>query len=176
MSNPMVQINALRERLPEAAKDMRLNLQTVLSESSLSEEQVWGVAASCAIASRNADLIRAVLEDAAASASPATLEDARAAAVIMGMNNVYYRFRHMIGKEDYSTRPARLRMNYLARPQSSKADFELYCLAVSAINGCESCVRSHEQTVLGAGLSMDQVHDAVRIASVMHATAIALEM
>jgi alkyl hydroperoxide reductase subunit D len=92
------------------------------------------------------------------------------------MNNVYYRFRHMVGKQGYERMPARLRMQRLAQPATSKADFELLCLAVSAVNGCEACVRSHEAVVTEAGLTPEQVNDAVRIAAVVHAAAVAHEM
>jgi alkyl hydroperoxide reductase subunit D len=94
----------------------------------------------------------------------------------MAMNNVYYRFRHQIGKESYSQKPARLRMTKLAKPATNKADLELFSLAVSAINGCEACVQSHEKVVLEAGLTEEQVHDAVRIAATMHGAAVALEL
>ena len=67
-------------------------------------------------------------------------------------------------------------MNWIGKPMSNKTDFELFCLAVSAINGCETCVRSHEQVVTAGGLSEDQVHDAVRIAATIQATAVSLEM
>jgi len=70
----------------------------------------------------------------------------------------------------------RLRMNRLAKPATSKLDLELFCLAVSVINGCESCLRAHEKVVLEGGLGEDQVHDAVRIAAVVHAAALALEI
>ncbi|HYO73244.1 MAG TPA: carboxymuconolactone decarboxylase family protein, partial [Archangium sp.] len=103
------------------------------------------------------------------------IEDARAAASLMAMNNVYYRFRHMVGKESYSTKRAGLRMNRLMQVLTNKVDFELVCLAVSAINGCETCVQAHEKVVIEGGLSEDQVHDAVRIASVVHAAAVGLE-
>jgi alkyl hydroperoxide reductase subunit D len=93
----------------------------------------------------------------------------------MAMNNVYYRFRHIVGKPSYGEKAARLRMNRLAQPAGSKVDFELYALAVSAINGCEACVQAHEHTVIGGGLTEDHVHDAVRIAAV-NAAAVALEM
>lgn len=169
-------INAIREQLPETAKDMKLNLSSVLGEGSLNTDQLWGTAVACAIAARNDELSAAVLADAlAAGISEAALDDARAAATIMGMNNVLYRFRHFIGKEAYQSKPARLRMNYIARPKSNKADFELFCLAVSAINGCQSCVNSHEEAVLAGGLTEDHVFDAVRIAAVLHGTAISLE-
>jgi alkyl hydroperoxide reductase subunit D len=94
----------------------------------------------------------------------------------MAMNNVYYRFRHMVGKPSYEAKPARLRMQRIAKPATNKADFELFCLAVSAINGCEVCIRSHEAVVIDGGLTEDQVVDAVRIAAVVNAAAVALEL
>ncbi len=167
---------ALRQKLPEAAKDIRTNLQSVLGGSSLTPSQTWGVALACAISARNAQLTEAVLADATALAGPAVADDARAAAAIMGMNNVYYRFRHMIGKPGYSQRPPRLRMSRISQPATSRTDFELFCLAVSALAGCEVCLKAHEQAVLEGGLNEDQVHDAVRLAATINAAAIALEM
>jgi alkyl hydroperoxide reductase subunit D len=67
-------------------------------------------------------------------------------------------------------------MQRIAKPATNKPDFELFCLSVSAINGCEMCIRSHEAVVIEGGLSEDQVHDAVRIAAVVHAAAVALEL
>ena len=82
----------------------------------------------------------------------------------------------MIAKESYERMPARLRMQRIAKPATNKADFELFCLAVSAINGCEMCIRSHEEGVLGGGLSEEKVQDAVRIAAVMFGAAVGLEL
>jgi alkyl hydroperoxide reductase subunit D len=169
-------LDRLRETFPDAAKDIRVNVQTVLGQSSLSEAQKWGIAYATALAARNPALRDAVREDAAAVVDAAVLEDARAAAVLMGMNNVYYRFRHMIGKPEYADKPARLRMQRLAQVATNKVDFELFCLAVSAVNGCEQCLQSHERVVLEGGLSEDHVNDAVRIASTMAAAAVALEL
>ena len=103
------------------------------------------------------------------------VEDALAAASLMAMNNVYYRFRHLAGKPSYSEKPARLRMNRIAKPATPRADFELVCLAVSAVNGCEACIQAHEKAVLEGGLTEDHVHDAVRIAAVVRAAATALD-
>jgi alkyl hydroperoxide reductase subunit D len=173
----MQAIEALKIRFPESAKDSKLNISSVLTSGSLSNDQKWGVAIASAIAARYPGLSKAVLDDArAAGVAEATIEDAKAAATLMAMNNVYYRFRHMIGKESYSTKPARLRMNRLVQPASNKIDLELYSLAVSAINGCEMCLQAHEKVVLDGGLTEEQVHDAVRIASVIHASAVALEL
>ena len=134
------------------------------------------MAIASAIATRNERLRDAILHDARADVGPEVIDDALAAAALMAMNNVYYRFRHMVGKESYSQMPARLRMQRIARPATNKTDFELFCLAVSAINGCEMCVRSHEDVVVKGGLSEDQVHDAIRIAATINATALSLEL
>ncbi len=172
----MIAVEEVRATLPDAAKDIRLNLQSVLESGALNDAQKWGVALACAIAARNPRLRDAVLQDALAKAGDAVVEDAKASAVLMAMNNVYYRFRHMVGKPAYSQKPARLRMQRIAQPLTNKVDFELFCLAVSAINGCEACVRAHEQVVIEGGLSEEQVHDAVRIAAVVNAAAVALEV
>jgi lipoyl-dependent peroxiredoxin subunit D len=173
----MASLEVVRSELADAHKDTRLNLQAVLEGGSLTPEQRWGVAVGSAYAARNERLKEAMINEAKkalANAEP-VLEDARAAASLMGMNNVYYRFRHMIGKESYSAKRPGLRMNRMAQVLTNKVDFELVCLAISAINGCEMCVQSHEKVVLEGGLSEDQVHDAVRIASVIHAAAVGLE-
>ena len=169
-------VEELRASIPEAAKDIRLNLQSVLQPGALSPAQRWGVAIASAVATRNARLRDALLHDARAEVGADVIDDALAAAALMAMNNVYYRFRHMIGKESYSQMPARLRMQRIVKPASNKVDFELFCLAVSAINGCEMCLRSHEDVVIKGGLSEDQVHDAVRIAATVNAAALAIEL
>jgi alkyl hydroperoxide reductase subunit D len=172
----MERIEQLRATFPEPARDVKLNLQSVFQSSSLGPAQLWGTAVASAAASRHPALAAAVLADARERVDEAVVADALAAAALMSMNNVYYRFRHMIGKESYSQKPARLRMNWIGKPQGSKADFELFCLAVSAINGCEACVRSHEEVVLKGELTEEQVHDAVRVASTIHAAAVSLEI
>jgi alkyl hydroperoxide reductase subunit D len=171
----METLASLREQLPEAAKDIKLNLQTVLSGGPLSMAQRWGVVVAAALTSRHPELSRVLVQEARKQAGDAVVEDAVAAAALMGMNNVFYRFRHRIGKEEYSEKPARLRMNRLAKPATNRADFELFSLAVSAINDCETCVRAHEQAVIEAGISTDAVLDAVRIAATVHGAAVALD-
>ena len=172
----MEHTEAVREAIPEVARDIKLNLQSVLQGGTLTPAQRWGVAVACAAAARNPKLLEAVVADARGEVDAAVVEDGLAAAAIMGMNNVYYRFRHLVGKPVYSEKPARLRMNRLVKPATNKPDFELFSLAVSAINGCESCIRSHEQVVLEGGITEDQVHDAVRIAATVQAAAVALEL
>jgi len=168
-------LEQLRGAIPDAAKDIRLNLQAVLRGGALSEAQRWGVAAAAAVAARHARLREAVLAAALTAAGTDVVGDAEAAAALMAMNNVYYRFRHMVGKPIYGEKPAGLRMNRLMQPATNRTDFELMALAVSAINGCEMCVRAHEKTVTDGGLTPDHVNDAVRIAATIYATAVALE-
>lgn len=170
-------MDALRElvaALPDAAKDIRLNLPAVLQQSSLTPAQKWGTALAVALACRSPALVRAIHADAGAELTPQVAADAQAAAALMAMNNVFYRFRHMVEKPEYGQLPARLRMQRLAAPAGDKLDLELFALAVSAVNGCATCVAAHERVVTDGGLTAAHVHDAVRIAAVLHAAAVAL--
>ena len=172
----MSAVEDLRDSIPEPARDIKLNLQSVLQAESLTAAQRWGVAIASAVAARSPRLRDAILLDARTVVGEEVIDDALAAASLMAMNNVYYRFRHTIAKETYAQKPARLRMQRIAKPVTNKADFELFCLAVSAINGCEMCVRSHEDAVIKGGLTEDQVHDAVRIAATVNAAAVAIDL
>ncbi len=171
----MQNLDTLRDQLPDAAKDLRINLQTVLTGTTLTAAQTWGTALAGAFFLRHPELREAVLADArAAGVADTTIDDARAAASIMGMNTIFYRFRHMVGKPSYGQRPARLRMQRMAQPTSTKADFELMSIACAVLAGCEMCVKSHEASILQHGLTEDHVQDAVRIAAVLHGVAIGL--
>lgn len=172
----MSPLDRIRDAIPDAARDVRLNLASVLQAGALSDAQRWGVAVASAASARSPALLDAVVAEARARGLDGAAEDGLAAAALMAMNNVYYRFRHMVGKAAYSEKPARLRMGRLAQPATSRIDLELFSLAASAINGCEACVRAHEDVVVKGGLGEDAVHDAVRIAAVVHAAAVALEL
>ncbi len=173
----MPAIETLRERLPEELKDLRLNLPSVLSGEQLPGGQALGVAAAAARFARSGELVAAIESDLRAGhpdEAEALLADAVAAAGLMGMNTVYYRFRHMIGKESYNSRPARLRMQRLAPPAPDKPTLELMSLACAAIAGCEACIRNHEGSLVGLGISEEACHDAVRIAAVISGVAVGL--
>ena len=165
----------LKDRLPEYAKDLKLNLGSLAAETLLSEAQKAGTFIAAAMTARNAQVTRAVVAEFGHKLDPAALNAARAAAAIMGMNNVYYRFLHLVENDEYSKLPARLRMNVIAVPGTARADFELWCLAVSAVNGCGKCITAHEKVVREAGMSIEQIQAAVRIASVVHAVAATLD-
>ncbi len=174
----MTSLDTIRDSLPDYARDLRLNLGSVLTPTGapgLTERQIWAVALAAAIASRHVPLARDLEALAAAHLSPADLNAARAAAAVMGMNNIYYRFLHLVEDAEYQQMPARLRMNVLGNPGIEKADFELLSLAVSAINGCGTCVASHERQLRQHGLSREAVQSAVRIAATIHAVAGVLE-
>ena len=170
---PLAALEAFAEPFPDAARDLRLNLTAVLRESSLDERTRFAVALASALASGSRPIAGAVERVGTGVLDDAARDDAKAAVALMAMNNVFYRFRHMIGKPSYSAMPARLRMQRIAKPRMGKAEFELLCLAVSAIEGCETCVRSHEESVLAAGMTEENVLDAVRIAAVVRGSSAA---
>ena len=169
-------LDRIKAALPEWARDLKLNLAAIAASTELSPRLAWGTALASAVAARNAALIEAIGADAAAHLDDAAARAARAAAAIMGMNNVYYRFLHFTeGRDDYAKLPARLRMQVIGNPGVPKLDFELWCLAASAINGCANCVRAHEQVVRDGGMTAAMVQDAVRIAAIVHGAAVALD-
>ncbi len=167
-------MDTLSDRIPDYARDLRLNLSTVLTPQGapgLSPSQLWMTAFASAIASRNAELARVIEAEASTKLSTAEIEAARSAAAIMGMNNVYYRFLHLVEDDEYAKLPAKLRMNVIGNPGIAKADFELISLAVSAVNGCGKCVTAHERVLRQHEVGREAVQSAVRIASVIHAVA-----
>jgi alkyl hydroperoxide reductase subunit D len=166
---------AIKDRLPDYARDLKLNLAAIGAPGELSPAQAWGTALAAAVASRNPALLAAITADAAPHLDAAGARAARGAAAIMGMNNIYYRFTHFVDDSDYAKLPARLRMQLLGNPGVPALDFELWCLAVSAINGCAACVRSHDQVVRQKGATTGMVQDAVRIAAIVHAVAVVLD-
>jgi alkyl hydroperoxide reductase subunit D len=168
-------LDQLRESLPDYAKDIRLNLGTLASESALSEQQKYGAFLASALASRNAAVTKAIAAWTEDKLSPEATTAAKAAAAIMAMNNVYYRSTHLMKAEEYAKMPAKLRMNVIGAPGVDKLDFELWSLAVSAVNGCGMCLDAHEKVVRKGGLSADQVQTALRIAAAVHAAAAVLD-
>ena len=171
-------LDLIRDAIPDYARDLKLNLGSVLTEAGapgLTERQIWAVALASAIASRNVAFTRALESAAGEHLDAAHLQAARAAAAIMGMNNIYYRFLHLVEDDEYQAMPARLRMNILANPGIDKLDFELLSLAVSAVNGCGLCISSHEKKLRGHGYTREMIQSAVRIAATVHAVAGVLE-
>jgi alkyl hydroperoxide reductase subunit D len=168
-------LDALKQRLPDHARDLRINLGIITSSTALTPQQAWGTALAAAVTARSPEVVDAIAAEGAPHLSIEAVAAARGAGAIMGMNNVYYRFLHVIDDPEYARIPARLRMQIIGKPNVDHLDFELWCLAASAITGCEACVRSHERSVREKGGTREQVQDAVRIAAVVHAIALTLD-
>ena len=171
-------LSELRNTLPDYAKDLKLNLDSVLSETGatgLDGKQVRAIALASGIAARHAPLVAALEIFAAEQLTPEQIQGAKAASAMMAMNNVYYRATHLIHNDEYGQLRAGLRMNVIANPGLDKVTFELACLAVSAINGCGACMDSHERVVREHDVSAQGVQSALKIAAVVHAVAVTLE-
>jgi alkyl hydroperoxide reductase subunit D len=168
-------LETLGASLPPYARDLKLNLSSLANDTTLSPAQKAGTFIATALAARNETVARTMIDAFGPQLSPEEREAAHAAAAIMGMNKIYYRFVHLAAASDYKTMPAKLRMNVIAKPGAAKADFELWSLAVSAINGCGMCIDSHEKVLREHGVTAEQIQTAVRIASVVHAIAVAQE-
>ncbi len=159
--------SVLGDRSTAIARDLRLNLTRLLEEGALSKNEAAFTLLATASSVEYTELsqfARSLLSEL--GSTPEQIQEAAESAAIMGMLNTYYRFRHMVGKdEDYKT--AGLRMTALAKPILGKEQFEMLALAVSAINGCEMCIKSHEKVLRDHGISADKIHDLARIAAVV---------
>jgi lipoyl-dependent peroxiredoxin subunit D len=164
-------LNAIKERMPEHAKDIRLNLDGVIARSSLAPEDAIGVALAAAFAAGSKPLVDAFK----ANIPPAEGYAALTAATLMGMNNVWYPFVEMADDAELKTMRPELRMNaYSTHGGVSKAKFESYALAASIVGKCHFCVKSHYELLKKEGLSTQQLRDIGRIAAVVNAAALVL--
>lgn len=163
-------LETLKDTLSDYAKDIKLNIGTVLTADGapdLTERQIFGVALASAYATKNPTVTEVILKESS-TLSDAEKAATKAAVTIMAMNNIYYRFVHLVGGE-YSKLPAKLRMNVIGQPGIPKVDFELYSLAVSSINGCGMCMEAHVHEISKAGVSSLGIQSAIRIAAVVNA-------
>ena len=159
------------DALPEYAKDLRLNLSSLLSDQTLGEQRKYGLILACAHGTGYRPIVVAAEAEVEGKLGSEAAHAARAAAAVMAMNNVYYRFVHLASNRVYGMLPAKLRMNVIANPGIDKADFELFSLAVSAINGCGVCIDSHERVLSQHVVNPETIQAAARIGAVVKAVA-----
>lgn len=164
-------IDVLKSALPDYAKDLKLNIGSLANETNLSDQQKYGCMLACAYAIGTPDIVKNIAAETADKLSPEAAKAAKAAAAIMGMNNVYYRAVHLVSNKTYATLPAKLRMNVIGAPGVEKADFELFSMAVSAVNGCGMCLDAHEAELRKHGLTTEQIQTSLRIGAVINAVA-----
>ncbi len=163
-------LQAIKDRIPDYAKDLRLNLDAVISRSSLTSVQAAGAALAAAFAARAPELVTALQDESVVDATHARA--ALTAAALMGMNNVWYPYVEMAGDPELKTLRPELRMNaYATRGGVDRPSFELYALAASIVGRCEYCVGSHYKLLRESGFTAQQLRDVGRIAAVVNAVA-----
>ncbi|MCD2261938.1 carboxymuconolactone decarboxylase family protein [Dietzia aurantiaca] len=168
-------IENLKSGLPEFAKDLKLNLSSLARSTELNEQQLWGTFLATAAATRSATVLSEIADEARGHLSDEAFNAALGAASIMAMNNVSYRAKEFLG-EDYTQVRMGLRMNIIANPGVEKADFELWSMAVSTINGCENCTAAHDAVIRKEGLTKEQAWEAVKVAATVAGVAQAVEI
>ena len=156
-------------------KDLKLNVTTALNAESLGRKDAYLVAFAITVNEKNV-LLQEAFEKAALDngATDEEIAEVIACTSLMSANNVYYRFRHFMHDEFYDKAPAGIRMSIMANPVMGKELLELISLAVSAVNGCEMCVTSHEKNLVNHGSPKQRIHDAVRLAAVVRSLAVVL--
>ena len=164
-------LKTFADALPDYAKDLRLNLGSALSDQLLGDQRKYGLLLACAHATGYKPIVDAAEAEVEGKLAPEAANAARAAAAVMAMNNVYYRFVHLASNPEYGTMPAKLRMNVIGNPGIAKDDFELFSLAVSAMNGCGMCIDSHEKVLKQHGVSAEAIQAGARIGAIVKAVA-----
>ena len=158
------------DTLPDYAKDLRLNISSLLNDQTLGDRK-YGLLLACAHGTGYRPIVAAAEAEVEGKLTDQVANAARSAAAVMAMNNVYYRFVHLASNPEYGTLPAKLRMNGIATHGIEKDDFELFSLAVSAMNGCGMCIDSHERVLQQHGVKAETVQAAARIGAVIKAVA-----
>lgn len=167
-------VNQLKEAIPDYAKDIRLNLDSVLIRSSLPADEAYGCAVAAAMATGNGKLLsfittsmsdlRGEQEDWAKERDAAL-----SAGSIMAMNNTWYPYVEMTNDPQLEGLPSQLRMNVIStHGGTTKARFESYSLAASIVGKCHFCVRAHYNTLKKEGYSVEQLRDIGRVAAVIN--------
>jgi len=159
------------DALPDYAKDLRLNVGSLLGDQVLGDQRKYGLLLACAHGTGYRPIVAAAEAEVEGKLSPEAANAARAAAAVMAMNNVYYRFTYLASNPEYRTMPAKLRMNVIGSPGIDKADFELFSLAVSVMNGCGMCIDSHEKVLKQHNVTAETIQTAARIGAVIAAVA-----
>jgi alkyl hydroperoxide reductase subunit D len=167
-------LDDLKARIPDFAKDVRLNLDSVLTRSSLEQADALGAALAAAYAARSKALVDAIR--GAGQLNDVDTNAALSAAALMGMNNVYYPYVEMAEDPDLQSQRPELRMNaYGTHGGVEKKRFELFALAASIVGKCHFCVQSHYKLLKEGGFTSQQLRDVGRIAAVIAAAALALD-
>ena len=166
-------IDNVKDALPDYAKDLKVNLSSIVRTTELNQQQLWGALVATAAATKSESLAWEVSEDAQGILTEQAYHAALGSASIMGMNNVFYRGRGFLDGK-YDDLRAGLRMNIIANPGVEKANFELWSFAVSSINGCPDCVTAHEHTLREAGVSRETIQEALKAAAIISGVAQAI--
>ena len=161
-------LDLLEEGKSRYVADLKINFKNSFESDHLAKKEVALLGVALAVNATNRVLKQFFRDKAVAEgASEAEVAEAVACASLLSANNVLYRFRHFVNKEKYNETPARIKMNIMARPVGGKEFFELISLAVSAVNGCEMCVKAHENSLIELGSKEERIFEAVRLAAVI---------
>ena len=162
------QLRLLAQTDARYLRDLKINVSNALGAETLAKKEAYLLAYSVAVNEKNDALQKAFAQSATQQgATDKELAEVVSCTSLLNANNVYYRFRHFMHEEFYNTAQAGIRMSIMANPVLGKELFELVSLVVSALNGCELCVTSHEKTLVGHGTAKQRIHDAVRLGAVI---------
>jgi alkyl hydroperoxide reductase subunit D len=169
----MQNLEELKNQIPDYAKDIKINLSTLINQENqaLTAKQIYGSALASAYTTKSEKLIKIFENEAQNFLSAEEIKAVKTSAILMAMNNIYYRFTHISADKEYSQMSAGLRMQGVVNHGIDKIDFEVFSLAVSIINGCGMCIDAHASQLIKHEMSKTQIQMIAKIAAVINATA-----
>ncbi|SFW24164.1 carboxymuconolactone decarboxylase family protein [Chitinophaga sancti] len=174
-SSLSVRLHQLSDADARYLKDLKINVTNGLNATTFTKKEAYLIGLAVAVNEKHADLQAAFEKLAIAEgANGKEVAEVLSCTSLLVANNVYYRFRHFVKKEFYTTQPAGIRMSIMANPVLGKEFFELISLVVSALNGCEMCVSSHEEALIKHGTTQNRILDAVRLGAVLRSLIVLL--
>lgn len=169
-------VSSVAKKLPEYALNIKQNLLSIFvnGNTSLANPQLYGVALTVGYLLGNEQLLNAIRAEAKLHLEEVDAKACKIAAVMMSMNNTYYRFAHYTCDPELINMPLELYMDSIFNIEVTKSDFEIYCLAASILNGCQYCVNIHKKKLTDDGIAMTTIRDIGRVVSVLKATSEAI--
>jgi alkyl hydroperoxide reductase subunit D len=170
-----VRLQALVTADARYLKDLKINITNALEAATLTKKEAYLLGLAVALNERQ-DALQAAFDRLARQegANDKEIAETLGCASLMATNNVFYRFRHFVNKEFYTVTPAGIRMSIMANPVLGKEFFELVSLVVSALNGCEMCVTSHEEALQKHGTAPQRILDTVKLGAVLRSLIVLL--
>lgn len=160
-------LDKIKSLIPDYAKDVRLNVDSVIARSTLSTDEAIGSALAAAFTVKSKTLVKVFKESGLLD--ELHTQAVLTAASLIGMTNAWYSYTGMAEDDSLKNIPAQLRMTaYSSHGGVEKRKFEIWALASSIVGKCKFCIAAHVDVLKKDGVTAENLRDIGRIAAVIN--------